>query len=172
MAVLRLWLLALLSALGGAGATCDAGCSEEDVEAIEQSDLASVELVQLSLDTKKTKTYPEIIGCFGGDKPVSAHCENGSCTYRCKPEETYQELTCGENKVIGMDSCSGGGCSWSCKSILGCPQKPQMVGCDRMAPPLNSCIWMCPSTNSRIRCPGSAAPEQDACSGGGCSFLC
>lgn len=36
MAVLRLWLLALLSALGGAGATCDAGCSEEDVEAIEQ----------------------------------------------------------------------------------------------------------------------------------------
>ena len=33
-------------------------------------------------------------------------------------------------------------------------------------------IWMCPSTNSRIRCPGSAEPEQDACSGGGCSFLC
>ena len=38
-----------------------------------------------------------------------------------------------------MEACSGGGCSWSCKSILGCPKSPEMVGCDRMAPPFNKC---------------------------------
>ena len=42
-------------------------------------------------------------------------------------------------QVIGMEACSGGGCSWACKSILGCPGVLEMVGCDRMAPPLNKC---------------------------------
>eukprot|EP00434_Breviolum_minutum_P009639 symbB.v1.2.008488.t1/scaffold535.1/size190655/8 len=172
---LRVWLLPVCCSLCLAKPACESGtvCSEEEVEAWEEK-IPSLELLQVSLETQKTETppHPAIIGCFGGDKPVSVGCLNGSCTYRCKPEESYQEITCSSDKVIGTDACSGGGCSWSCKSILGCPQKPQMVGCDRMAPPLNHCIWTCPSTKSRIRCPGSVEPKQDACSGGGCSFLC
>ena len=42
-------------------------------------------------------------------------------------------------QVIGMEACSGGGCSWGCKNILGCPGVLEIVGCDRMAPPLNKC---------------------------------
>ena len=47
--------------------------------------IPSLELLQVSLETQKTETppHPAIIGCFGGDKPVSVGCLNGSCTYRC-----------------------------------------------------------------------------------------
>ena len=47
--------------------------------------IPSLELLQVSLETQKTETPPPpaIIGCFGGDKPVSVGCLNGSCTYRC-----------------------------------------------------------------------------------------
>ena len=30
-------------------------------------------------------------------------------------------------QVIGMDACSGAGCSWSCKNILGCSESPKMM---------------------------------------------
>eukprot|EP00438_Fugacium_kawagutii_P015374 Skav225134 [mRNA] locus=scaffold1056:71938:92321:+ [translate_table: standard] len=185
MAALRIWLVPLFWTLSRTQ-MCETGCSQDEVEALEErSELASLELLQVSLATQKAEQAetvtapPEIIGCFGGYKPVSMGCENGLCTYR----RSGFWVTFATHEVIGMDACSGGGCSWSCKNVLGCPQKPQMVGCDRMAPPLNHCnsgsnpsffrgIWTCLSTNVQIKCPGSTEPRQDACSGAGCSFLC
>eukprot|EP00913_Durusdinium_trenchii_P018964 g17822.t1 len=132
-----LWLLPLLSCIScRSEAPCDNGCSHDEVEELE-AQISSLELIQLSLKTNQPE--PSLIGCAGGDKPVSMSCNNGSCTYRCKPDQALQELVCGEKQVIGMDACSGAGCSWSCKNILGCSESPKMMGCDRMAPPFNKC---------------------------------
>ena len=42
-------------------------------------------------------------------------------------------------EVIHQDACSGGGCSFSCKSQLSCAEQPKLMGCNRMAPPFSKC---------------------------------
>eukprot|EP00931_Biecheleriopsis_adriatica_P110581 TRINITY_DN84873_c0_g1_i1.p1 TRINITY_DN84873_c0_g1~~TRINITY_DN84873_c0_g1_i1.p1 ORF type:complete len:171 (+),score=45.67 TRINITY_DN84873_c0_g1_i1:70-582(+) len=170
MAVILLIAALLAAAAGNPREGQSTACSEEQVEELEES-LAQSMQIQL-LQTRATMEQGDIIGCSGGIKPVSVGCSSGGdCTYKCTPDSTSQ-VVCSQGKVIGQDACSGGGCSWSCKSILGCSQKPKLLGCTRMAGS-NTCTWECPSPSSgKMQCAEGSEPKQDACGGGGCSFLC
>eukprot|EP00930_Biecheleria_cincta_P060120 TRINITY_DN45801_c0_g1_i1.p2 TRINITY_DN45801_c0_g1~~TRINITY_DN45801_c0_g1_i1.p2 ORF type:complete len:176 (-),score=30.54 TRINITY_DN45801_c0_g1_i1:64-591(-) len=175
MVVLGSILLALL-------ATSDGTECFGDQEACLELPIEEEDALHLrQLRVARTSREPSIIGCSGGKKPVSTGCLENACTYKCD-EDSPQEVTCQHGMIIHQDACSGGGCSWSCKSVLGCPTVPKLVGCTKMPAaggPLdadgvgvNHCMWECPMTKSRTVCAEGKEPKQEFCSGGGCSFVC